>query len=47
MTNENVALRGAARRRFLVRAGIVTGAVLVPGLAAVSLGRAAQTRESP
>ena len=40
-----MALRRAARRGFLVRAGIVTVAALVPGLAAMSLGRAAQTRE--
>ena len=45
MTNENLALRGAARRRFLARAGLVAAATLVPGLAAISLGRAAQVRE--
>ena len=45
MTNEAVALRSAARRRFLARAGIVAGAVLAPGFAVVPLVRADRTRE--
>ena len=46
MTNEAVALRRAARRRFLARAGIVAGAVLMSGLAVVPLARARRTREA-
>ena len=45
MNGEQKGLGSAVRRRFLARAGIVTGAALVPGLAAISLGRAGQARE--
>ena len=45
MSGERESLRSSARRRFLARAGSVTGAALMPGLAVVPLAHARRTRE--
>ena len=45
MSGGSTNLGSAARRRFLVRAGIAAGASIVSGLAAVALARASRARE--
>ena len=44
MSSESVTLRGSARRRFLVRAGIIGAAAVLPGVALVPLAGAGRTR---
>ena len=47
MNADRERLGSTARRRFLARAGILTGAALAPGLLAVSLARGARRTRGP